>query len=88
MSLFIFPKQAEQDLREIYHHGFLNYGEDQAEMYMSSIKGKCHLLLMAINTRQVTAGLVWHYHLIPQFYKMLDSSPMSRVNYLVRFNDN
>ena len=44
MSLFVFSKEAENDLIEIYRYGFINYGENKAELYIETLKEKCQFL--------------------------------------------
>ena len=44
MRLYIFSKEAENDLMEIYHYGFLNYGESKADLYISALKDQCQFL--------------------------------------------
>ena len=41
MSAYLFSKQAEKDLIEIYRYGFINYGEEKANLYAESLKEKC-----------------------------------------------
>ena len=38
MSLYVFSKEAENDLMEIYRYGFLNYGENKADLYINALK--------------------------------------------------
>ncbi len=44
MSLYVFSKGAENDLVEIYHYGFINYGENKADLYIEALKEKCQFL--------------------------------------------
>lgn len=44
MSLYVFSTEAENDLMEIYHYGFLNYGENKADLYINTLKAQCLLL--------------------------------------------
>ena len=44
MSLYVFSKEAENDLKEIYCYGFLNHGERQADFYKDALKDKCQFL--------------------------------------------
>ena len=44
MSLFLFSKEAENDLIEIYRYGYINYGENRAELYIEALKEKCQFL--------------------------------------------
>ena len=44
MNLYVFSKEAENDLVEIYHHGFINYGERKADLYIEALKEKCQFL--------------------------------------------
>jgi len=45
MSLFVFSKEAEKDLIEIYRYGFINYGEDKSDLYIEALKEKCQFLV-------------------------------------------
>lgn len=44
MSRYVFSKQAEHDLIEIYRYGFLTYGEIKADLYINALKDKCEFL--------------------------------------------
>ena len=44
MSLYVFSKEAENDLMGIYQYGFLNYGENKADLYINALKDKCQFL--------------------------------------------
>ncbi len=44
MGLYVFSKEAENDLIEAYRYGLLNHGERQAELYQESLKQKCQFL--------------------------------------------
>ena len=44
MSLYVFSKEAENDLVEIYSYGFINYGESKADLYIEALKEKCQFL--------------------------------------------
>lgn len=44
MSLYVFSKEAENDLKDVYRYGFLNHGERQADLYNDALKEKCRLL--------------------------------------------
>ncbi len=44
MSLYVFSKEAENDLIEIYRYGFINYGESKADLYIEALKEKCQFL--------------------------------------------
>jgi toxin ParE1/3/4 len=44
MSLYVFSKEAENDLMEIYRYGFLNYGENKADLYINALKEQCRFL--------------------------------------------
>jgi len=44
MSRYVFSKQAENDLIEIYRYGFLTYGENKADLYINALKDKCEFL--------------------------------------------
>ncbi len=44
MSDYIFSREAEKDLIEIYRYGFIEHGERQAEIYLKSLKEKCQFL--------------------------------------------
>ena len=44
MKQYVFSNKAENDLIEIYHYGFLNYGEIKTEQYMTGIKEKCQFI--------------------------------------------
>lgn len=44
MSLYVFSKEAENDLVEIYSYGFINYGESKADLYVEALKEKCQFL--------------------------------------------
>jgi len=44
VTSFVFSIAAENDLIEIYRYGTLNYGQEQAELYVHGIKDKCQLV--------------------------------------------
>lgn len=44
MGKYIFSGKAEEDLIEIYRYGFLNYGEQKADLYVGTLKDKCQIL--------------------------------------------
>ncbi|MEE9398298.1 MAG: type II toxin-antitoxin system RelE/ParE family toxin [Methylococcales bacterium] len=44
MSHYVFSRQAENDLIEIYRYGYLNHGQRKAELYQEALKRKCELL--------------------------------------------
>jgi len=44
MRQYLFSKEAEKDLIDIYRYGFLTHGENQAEQYLQSLKEKCQFL--------------------------------------------
>jgi len=44
MSLYVFSKEAENDLLEIYRYGFINYGESKVDLYIEVLKEKCQFL--------------------------------------------
>ncbi len=44
MSRYVFSKQAEDDLIEVYRYGFLHYGKNKANLYTEALKEKCQLL--------------------------------------------
>ena len=44
MSLYVFSKEAENDLVEIYRYGFINYGENKADLYIEALKEKCQFI--------------------------------------------
>ena len=44
MSLYVFSKEAENDLVEIYRYGFINYGESKVDLYIEVLKEKCQFL--------------------------------------------
>jgi len=44
MIRYVFSKETENDLIEIYRYGFLNHSERQAERYQKSLKEKCQFL--------------------------------------------
>ncbi|MCF7971170.1 MAG: type II toxin-antitoxin system RelE/ParE family toxin [Methylococcaceae bacterium] len=44
MSGYVFSKEAENDLIEIYRYGFLEHGVRKAEIYQQSLKAKCEFL--------------------------------------------
>jgi len=44
MRLYVFSKEAENDLVEIYRYGFINYGENKADLYIEALKEKCQFL--------------------------------------------
>jgi len=44
MKGYLFSKEAENDLIEIYRYGFVNYGEQKAEAYLQALKVKCEFL--------------------------------------------
>ena len=44
MGYYIFSKETETDLQNIYRYGFLEYGEEHAERYAELLKEKCELL--------------------------------------------
>ena len=48
MSLYVFSKESENDLKEIYCYGFLNHGERQADVYKDALKDKCQFLLTVL----------------------------------------
>ncbi len=37
MNLYVFSKEAENDLVEIYRYGFINYGENKADLYIEAL---------------------------------------------------
>ena len=41
MSLYVFSIAAENDLMAIYRYGFLNYGENKADLYINALKAQC-----------------------------------------------
>jgi len=41
---YVFSKEAENDLIEIYRYGFINYGENKADQYIETLKEKCQFL--------------------------------------------
>lgn len=44
MGRYVFSKEAESDLKDIYRYGFLNHGERQADRYQKSLKEKSQFL--------------------------------------------
>lgn len=66
MSSSIFSKAAENDLLEIYRYSFLNYGKDQAEHYVKTLKEKCQLLsskpMMCRERKEFTPPVRIHHH--------------------------
>ncbi|KAF3978214.1 MAG: type II toxin-antitoxin system RelE/ParE family toxin [Methylococcales symbiont of Iophon sp. n. MRB-2018] len=44
MRLYVFSKEAKNDLVEIYRYGFINYGENKADQYIEALKEKCQFL--------------------------------------------
>ena len=44
MSRYLFSKEAENDLIEIYRYSFLNYGESKADLYKETLREKCQFL--------------------------------------------
>ena len=44
MRVYVFSKEAENDLVEIYRYGFINYGENKADLYIETLKEKCQFL--------------------------------------------
>ena len=44
MRPYVFSKEAENDLVEIYRYGFINYGEKKADQYIEALKEKCQFL--------------------------------------------
>ncbi len=38
MSLYVFSNEAENDLLEIYRYGFINYGENKADLYIDALR--------------------------------------------------
>ncbi len=44
MKLYVFSKEAENDLVEIYRYGFINYGKNKADQYIEALKEKCQFL--------------------------------------------
>jgi len=44
MNLYVFSKEAENDLVEIYRYGFINYGENKSDQYIGALKEKCQFL--------------------------------------------
>ncbi len=66
MSRYIFSKAAENDLIEIYRYGFLNYGKNQAENYVSDLKATCQLLstnpMMCRERKEFTPPVRIHRH--------------------------
>ena len=49
MSLYVFSKEAENDLLKIYRYGFINYGESKADLYIQALKEKCLFLADMLN---------------------------------------
>ena len=49
MSLYVFSKEAENDLVEIYRYGFINYGENKADLYIKALKEKCQFIAVMPN---------------------------------------
>ncbi len=41
MSPYVFSKEAENNLVGIYRYGFINYGENMADLYIEALKEKC-----------------------------------------------
>ena len=44
MSLYVFSKEAENDLVGIYRYGFINCGENKADLYIEALKEKCQFI--------------------------------------------
>ena len=44
MRLYVFSKEAENDLVEIYRYGFINFGENKVDLYIEALKEKCQFL--------------------------------------------
>jgi toxin ParE1/3/4 len=40
----VFSTEAENDLMEIYKYGFLNYGENKADLYINALKEQCRFI--------------------------------------------
>ena len=38
MRVYVFSKEAENDLVEIYRYGYINYGEKKADLYIEGLK--------------------------------------------------
>jgi len=44
MTNYLLSNEAREDLREIWHFGFEEWGEKQADNYILDITGKCEFL--------------------------------------------
>ena len=55
MSLYVFSKKAENDLIEIYRYGFINYGENRADL--SPSPGFCIFAMALVLTGPVGHNL-------------------------------
>ena len=44
MSLYVFSKEAENDLVEIYRYGFIIFSESKADLYIEALKEKYQFL--------------------------------------------
>jgi len=66
MSLYVFSKEAENDLVEIYRYGFINYGENKADLYIDALKEKCQFLAGMPNLcpdhDEFTPSIKIHHH--------------------------
>ena len=66
MTLYVFSREAENDLIEIYRYGFLNHGERQAERYQEALKEKCQFLadnpLLCRERDEFTPPVRIHHH--------------------------
>jgi len=49
MSRYVFSIEAENDLMEIYQYGFLNYGENKADLYINALKEQCQFLSVTLS---------------------------------------
>jgi len=44
MRPYVFSKEAENDLVEIYRYGFINYGKNKTDQFIEALKEKCQFL--------------------------------------------
>ncbi len=44
MSLYVFSKEAENNLVKIYRYGFIIYSENKADLYIEALKEKCQFI--------------------------------------------
>ena len=56
MSLCVFSTEAENDLMGVYRYGFLNYGENKADLYINALKEQCRFWLPRWDTEQQNAS--------------------------------